>query len=1221
MRHHCISNPTCKAPEIFTWPVATGPTGATGGIGPTGYFGGLVVDTLLPATSSIALGDSTHTFQDLYLREEGSINLGGVRITTETVDPNPKNTRAESLNTCLKIEGDVSLSSIYLTNQDSAIRLQNDQGKLILPPETTINGQLLSDVVFSTGPSTIAGPTGFTGPQGTPSTITGPTGFTGPQGTDSVVTGPTGFTGPQGTTSTITGPTGFMGPRGTDSIVTGPTGCTGPQGTTSTITGPTGFTGPQGTASVVTGPTGVTGPQGTDSVVTGPTGNTGPLGSPSSVTGPTGFTGPQGTDSVVTGPTGVTGPQGSPSFVAGPTGFTGPQGTDSAVTGPTGVTGPQGSPSFVAGPTGFTGPQGSVVTGPTGVTGPQGSPSFVSGPTGFTGPQGTDSVVTGPTGVTGPQGSPSFSTGPTVFTGPQGTDSVVTGPTGVTGPPGSPSFSTGPTGFTGPQGTDSVVTGPTGVTGPGGSPSSVTGPTGFTGPRGTDSVVTGPTGYTGAPGSASTITGPTGFTGPRGADSVVTGPTGFTGPQGSPSLVTGPIGFTGPQGSPSVITGPTGVAGPQGSPSSVTGPTGDTGPQGSPSSVTGPTGFTGPQGTDSVVTGPTGNTGPQGNPSAVTGPTGVSGPTGFTGSQGTDSVVTGPTGPAGPEGTSSSVTGPTGPTDKLIYPLPYQGSAWVKLGTLTSDYFQNICTLEIHSQNTESFVNFQITDSTVVGFTTAKLLFTTSDGYWNRPSLENPDYPFFGDCQVFCTGGLTEESFVVTQPRSGGLTPAPIFDFYMLMLAYPGKGILTVNSYPTDTFVFSGEILGGEPPTTGLNRITPRRWSLLGPTAVTNPPESLSVTLGPTGFTGPQGSSFVVEGPTGATGSAGPTGDQVNLRTLCIASSTSQESSTSTLTVSYDGLLWSAVPGTTFTIQANKVGFGGGIWLATGSGGGSSLLRSIDGITWDIVTGAFNVAGYGCAYASRRWIAVGEDTDPARTILYSDTDGTTWSQVTGNTFGLRGYSVHYGPTGFIAVGCDSTSNPRNTGTILRGSSGGTIWTTNLVTGAFSGAGAAGRDLHYNSGRWVSCGTGNCSIISSTNGQAWLNATGILPTDAWAVSYNSKIWVAVGSLTSGATQFYSLNGTTWLASEGAQFSEGGTGVTWTGVRWVATGGASNKVLVSNDGISWTDSGVDTTTISGSCQSVSSNNSWKVLPRTIDDAINTLARYIQLSLAGTYGHNLL
>jgi hypothetical protein len=96
------------------------------------------------------------------------------------------------------------------------------------------------------GPPGLPGPTGPyggpTGPTGSPSTVPGPTGYTGPMAT-----------GPTGPSSKITGPTGVTGPAGKQGPwgYTGPTGYTGIQGPTGPSQGPTGVTGPTGPAGTV----------------------------------------------------------------------------------------------------------------------------------------------------------------------------------------------------------------------------------------------------------------------------------------------------------------------------------------------------------------------------------------------------------------------------------------------------------------------------------------------------------------------------------------------------------------------------------------------------------------------------------------------------------------------------------------------------------------------------------------------------------------------------------------------------------------------------------------------------------------------------------------------------------------------------------------------------------------------------------------------------------
>jgi plastocyanin len=121
--------------------------------------------------------------------------------------------------------------------------------------------------------STVPGPKGDTGDQGS----------AGPAGAASTVPGPQGPTGPQGLQG-LKGDTGLTGPKG-DTGLTGAAGAQGIQGLTGSqgLRGETGLTGPAGAASTVPGPQGLK----------GDTGNTGPQG-PQGLKGDTGDQGPAG---------------------------------------------------------------------------------------------------------------------------------------------------------------------------------------------------------------------------------------------------------------------------------------------------------------------------------------------------------------------------------------------------------------------------------------------------------------------------------------------------------------------------------------------------------------------------------------------------------------------------------------------------------------------------------------------------------------------------------------------------------------------------------------------------------------------------------------------------------------------------------------------------------------------------------------------------------------
>lgn len=100
-------------------------------------------------------------------------------------------------------------------------------------------------------------------------------------------------------------------------------------------------------------------------------------------------------------------------------------------------------------------------------------------------------------------------------------------------------------------------------------------------------------------------------------------------------------------------------------------------------------------------------------------------------------------------------------------------------------------------------------------------------------------------------------------------------------------------------------------------------------------------------------------------------------------------SSNTILTSINGGVSWSEVSGTTFNTSGgygNKVLYANGRWIAVGSdnGGTNTILTSTDGVNWSPVTGSkFSIVGYSITYVNRKFIAIGDDNGGTNSIVYS----------------------------------------------------------------------------------------------------------------------------------------------------------------------------------------------------------------------------------------------
>jgi hypothetical protein len=87
----------------------------------------------------------------------------------------------------------------------------------------------------------------------------------------------------------------------------------------------------------------------------------------------------------------------------------------------------------------------------------------------------------------------------------------------------------------------------------------------------------------------------------------------------------------------------------------------------------------------------------------------------------------------------------------------------------------------------------------------------------------------------------------------------------------------------------------------------------------------------------------------------------------------------------------------------------------------------------------------------------------------------------------------------------------------------------------------------------------------------------------------NIWVATGNGTNSLA--YSFDGATWtgITSGATNFTTGGTGVAWNGVRFVATGNGTNSIAYSSNGINWTPIANSSATFTGNGTAIAWNGS--------------------------------
>jgi len=273
-------------------------------------------------------------------------------------------------------------------------------------------------------------------------------------------------------------------------------------------------------------------------------------------------------------------------------------------------------------------------------------------------------------------------------------------------------------------------------------------------------------------------------------------------------------------------------------------------------------------------------------------------------------------------------------------------------------------------------------------------------------------------------------------------------------------------------------------------------------------------------------------------------GEKINNRWVAVGSG-----STNTLAYSSDGISWTGLGKTTFSVNAQDVAWNGSIYVAVGQGT-NSIAYSSDGITWTgLGTSIFSSAGRGVAWSGTRWVASGQGTN---TLAYSS-DGITWTGIGTSIFSVIGQKIVWNGSIFCAVGEGTNS--------IAYSSDGITW-TGLGTSIFT---SLGRCIGWNGFMFVAGGDGGNSVAYSYDGIGWTGLGTSIVTSGRGIGWDGRKWIVCGT---GTNQMhYSSNGIQWTSIANNIFTAVTSTVLWNGRYWVA-GGQSPSHAWSIDGIRWT-----------------------------------------------------
>jgi len=264
-----------------------------------------------------------------------------------------------------------------------------------------------------------------------------------------------------------------------------------------------------------------------------------------------------------------------------------------------------------------------------------------------------------------------------------------------------------------------------------------------------------------------------------------------------------------------------------------------------------------------------------------------------------------------------------------------------------------------------------------------------------------------------------------------------------------------------------------------------------------------------------------------------------------------------------DSIGWDA--GTNTAANAwSAVGFGNGKYVAVKGDGTVASSYSTDGITWTAGTIPNGPAGgdvKAIAFGNNLWVVPYEGS---RAIATSS-DGITFTASTNNVLSaFLGWSViTFGNGRFVVLA--------NGSNVTNYSDNGTTWTA----GGNLPVATEWTSMAYGNGRYVVVSgitADSTAAAVSTNGAVNWSA-GTLPTNTrWSsVAFGNGRFVAVAGNTGTATTAgaWSANGSTWNAVTLPGAAARWTNVTFNGSVFIATAHNSNRSIISEDGVTWSE----------------------------------------------------
>lgn len=242
------------------------------------------------------------------------------------------------------------------------------------------------------------------------------------------------------------------------------------------------------------------------------------------------------------------------------------------------------------------------------------------------------------------------------------------------------------------------------------------------------------------------------------------------------------------------------------------------------------------------------------------------------------------------------------------------------------------------------------------------------------------------------------------------------------------------------------------------------------------------------------------------------------------------------------------------------------LWILVGQNNNNPAIAYWSGSgSWTLASGVGSGSGLGfnaVACNGSNLIAIGDQG-----IIYSSTNGTSWTSVSGTPFGGNYmYGLAYNSTGWVAFGNDNAW--------FSSSSSGTTW------GSESAALMSSVNGGFTDGTTFFAVGNNSSavgIATSTNGTSWGTSTSLASGNfGYTGAYNgSNAYIVVAS---SGVLLYSSNGTSWSTETSTMGGNNIRGGAWSSAdsQFIICG-QSGEMATSPNGTTWTQ--VTTTGLSG------------------------------------------